>query len=318
MNKQQRFLLIIGGLLAVGAVALWPLRAAANVTLISFTATPVSGQPKIDVAWATATQYDTVGFFIVRSDTADGDYTRVSDWIERMGDDLTGWEYGPWTDTDVVLGRTYWYKLEELTTRQESLFYGPVTATIGAAPTIIPPTATFTPTSTRTPTAKPSPIASATTAPDSKAQTSTSTGAVATPRGVAGATITPLPKSPAQSTSAAAPLPAATTVAQVFEAQSPPQPAPTAVPSLPDAAAAPGAAQSDRAVLAGQTAQVPDPTLVPPDAVSAVEAPAVVVTEAAPSGLASSDFNNTAVLLLVGAACLFLGIAFFILRQARQ
>ena len=71
-------------------------------------------------------------------------------------------------------------------------------------------------------------------------------------------------------------------------------------------------------MLAEQAAQSPDPTLVPPDVVPAVEAPAVVVTEAAPSESSATSPDNTSILLLVGAACLFLGIAFFILRQARQ
>jgi hypothetical protein len=64
-------------------------------------------------------------------------------------------------------------------------------------------------------------------------------------------------------------------------------------------------------------AQGPVPTLVPADAVPAVVAPVVIATEAAPSS-APANTTNSGALVLIVAAVLFLGLAFVILRQARQ
>jgi hypothetical protein len=322
MNKQQRYLILIG-FLAISVLAGWPPAARANVTLVSFTAMSVPPAPEIYVQWETATQLDTVGFFVTRSDSKTGEYTRVSDYIEREGDDLTGWKYDPWIDEDVVLGRTYWYKLEELTTNQSSLFYGPISAVAGALPTA---TATLTPTPTRTPTRTPTatPTATPTGAPSEPATNPTaSTGnpVVATPRAVSAATVTPRPDTTGGSAAPATIAPVANAPAEV-QTQSQPQAQPpaemTSVPSAPDAAVSGGAPAAAEAAPSAAVSQAPDPTLAPPDAVPAVSAPAVVVTEAAPATSTAPTSSNTPVLLLVGAAFVFLGIAFFILRQGRS
>jgi hypothetical protein len=316
MSKQQRFLILMG-LLALSLLAGWPPAARANVTLVSFTAVSVPPAPEIYVQWETATQLATVGFFVTRSDSATGEYARVSDYIEREGDDLTGWKYDPWIDEDVVLGSTYWYKLEELTTNQSSLFYGPISAVAGALPT-----ATSTPTPTRTPTR--TPTATPTDAPAEPATNptaSTGTTAIATPRAVSAATVTPRPDTTGGSAAPATTAPAANAPAEV-QTQGQPQAQPPSevngVPSVPpDSAVSSAPLPAAEAPSVAEVAQAPDPTLVPPDAVPAVSAPAVVVTETAPAATTAETSSNTPVLLLVGAAFVFLGIAFFILRQVR-
>jgi hypothetical protein len=108
-----------------------------NVTLISFTATSLPGQPEIYVEWETATQFGTLGFFVVRSNFAQGTYARVSDFIPREGDDLTGAQYD-WIDETTVLSQTYFYRLEEINTDQISVFYGPIVATAGSPTPLLP------------------------------------------------------------------------------------------------------------------------------------------------------------------------------------
>ena len=321
MIKQHRFLLFICGFVILMASALWPAsslpRAYANVTLVRFTArSPLVGQPEIYVEWETATQVGTVGFFVTRSDSATGTFTRVSEFIPREGDDLTGWVYDPWIDEDTILGNTYWYKLEEITNSQDSEFYGPIAAVAGV-PATVTPTATHTPTATptRTRTFTPSPTATPTTrsnaTPVAASTTSSSSAVVVTPRVVAGATVTPRPTSLRGSSN---PTVAATPQTSVVDSPQQPQTVATSVPSAPDGAAV---TVAPPAPAAAEVAQVADPTLVPADAAPAIVAPVVVVTEAPPAP-AAADSANSPALLLIAAAFLFLGIAFVILRQARS
>ncbi len=63
--------------------------------------------------------------------------------------------------------------------------------------------------------------------------------------------------------------------------------------------------------------QAPVPTLAPTDAVPAEVEPIVIATDAAPT-TATAGSTNTVALLLIGAAFLFLGLAFIILRRVRS
>jgi hypothetical protein len=317
MIKRHPLLFILGGFMLIGALALWPGRwsppAYANVTLVSFTANCLLGQPEVYLEWETATEFDTVGFFIVRSDSATGTFTRISDFIPHEGDTIVGAQYD-YVDENVVLGNTYWYKLEELTTNQESEFYGPLSAVSGVPATDTPtPTRTSTATATRTPTSTPTRTPTATPTTKSAATTASSGGSVATPRLVTGATVTPRPTSSGSSTSTPVSAATATRSPTVIEPQQPTAAA-TSMPSVVDAATAPTAAPGTAEAYA---AQAPAPTLAPTDAAPAVVAPIVIATEAAPSTVAAGSSNSAALILIV-AAVLFLGLAFVILRQARS
>jgi len=124
----------------------------AAVTLTSFTAT-VEGQAVV-LRWETASEVNMLGFYIWRSTSEGGDYSRISGLIPAEGE-IVGASY-QFTDANVELGQTYFYKLEAMETNGSSEFYGPVSVSLSPPPT---PTPTFTPTPlpTLTPTPTPSP-----------------------------------------------------------------------------------------------------------------------------------------------------------------
>jgi hypothetical protein len=169
--------------------------ARASVTLISFTAT---GEPdQVVVEWETGSESDNSGFFVWRSTTENGTYNRVSDFFVSQGNSLVGAVY-LWIDDEIVNNTTYWYKLESIDLSQNSLFYGPESATPGVQqPT---GTLTLTPTSTQ-----PSPTATST---DPANQTGTPT---ATATNIIDPTITrtalPVTAAPTRTPSGAYPAP---------------------------------------------------------------------------------------------------------------
>ncbi len=322
MIKRHRLLLLICGFIFAAGLAhhsgprVSPVYA--NVTLRSFTATSTSGQPEVSVDWETATQFGTLGFYILRSDSATGPWARVSDFIYSTGDDLTGGQY-QWLDTTTALNHFYSYKLEEITPNQ-SEFYGPITVIAGVLATNTPtPTRTRTPTATSTPTRTPTSTATPTETEVVDPPATPRSRTVVTPRVATGATITPRPPSasgssgPAEFTATPA-VAVSTTDLQLLT------PAVTAAPSLSTAPLA--AANVSPLPTAANVAQAPAPTLAPTEAGPAViapgvVAPAVVVTEAAPLA-ASANSSPGGALMLIIAAMLFLSLAFVILRQARQ
>jgi hypothetical protein len=318
MIKQRRLLLVICGFIFVTALALWPgwwpPAAYANVTLLSFTAITLPEQPEIYVEWETATELDTIGFFIARSDSFDGPFTRLGDFIPHEDDTgLVGAQYF-YLDEDTVLNRTYYYRLEVVNTDQSVDYYGPISATAGvlASDTATP---TRTPTTTRTPTITPSPATTATTQPATEVTNPTEPSSVAntpTLNVVSGATVTPRPTSASGSSDLVAFTATPTLLPDQVDSQQP-QSAVTSVPSIPDTSTVVTAVPP----TAGDVAQAPAPTLVPTDAVPAIAAPVVIATEAAPSPAATSSTQSGA-LMLIAAAILFLGLAFVILRQVRQ
>jgi len=137
--------------------------------------------------WETATEIDTSGFYVRRSASENGTYTRLPasspQFISATGDSLTG-DYYYIVDQDVVDGTGYWYQLEIIDTNSQSTLINPpiqvvagvfatepssqtgtatstaTTASRGSNPTpIVNPTSTFVPTRTRTPPVLPYPIA---------------------------------------------------------------------------------------------------------------------------------------------------------------
>jgi len=131
----------------------------AAVTLVYFRAIGQQGSVVLD--WETATEIDHAGFIVNRSQQQSSNYQRISEFIVAKGDPLLGARY-IYTDTNVVIGEGYWYKLESIDIRQNSDFYEPPvfiipgTSTPATATTSGQPTATKTATPpfalTRTPT----------------------------------------------------------------------------------------------------------------------------------------------------------------------
>ncbi len=311
MIKPHRLPLIICSLILVAVLVFWPgqwLRhAAANVTLVSFTANTAPGQPGIDIQWTTATEFNTVGFYVRRSDNVTGPFVRLFSMpIPSQGDELRGSEYS-WPDNTTVLGQTYFYQLEEITTDQRSEFYGPITVTAGVSGPVTP-----TPAASLTPTVTPTASQSA----HSTTSTTFSNNVVITPRVATGATTTPLHDSSGSLSSSQAPM-AVPISTQPDTAIRPVASFATAMPPVVDAVTAATVAPSPLVVPNSSQPQAPVPTLAPTDAVPAEVEPIVIATDAAPT-TATAGSTNTVALLLIGAAFLFLGLAFIILRRVRS
>jgi hypothetical protein len=97
------------------------------VTLQSFTAAPQADGTLV-VAWETATELNTAGFYLYRSsDGQRGSADRVTpEIIFAEGSGLIGARY-TWTDRDVQPGTTYTYWLQEVETGGATNEYGPAT-----------------------------------------------------------------------------------------------------------------------------------------------------------------------------------------------
>lgn len=80
------------------------------VVLSSFTAKTEGG--KVILVWRTEAEIDNVGFAIYRSDTKDGDYTRIT-FVPGAEDSETSNDY-QFTDEHVQPGHTYYYYLEDV------------------------------------------------------------------------------------------------------------------------------------------------------------------------------------------------------------
>lgn len=130
----------------ISAITLRSVKAA--IELVSFEATLENGEVYLE--WETASEIDLKGFYIVRSFSPDGSYTRISNLIYGEGD-IIGATYS-FTDTDITPNINYYYKLEDVDTSNISSFHGPVV--VGPAtptPSLTPSSTPETPTITNTP-----------------------------------------------------------------------------------------------------------------------------------------------------------------------
>ena len=148
----RRKLFWISLVLLLGAVSLLaarPPRATANITLMSFTATSLSGQPKVFVKWETATEIDVAGFYVQRSLTNQAaSFANVSPFVPAEGDSLTGAVYD-WLDDTTTLNTAYYYRLLAIHTdaTKQPTAYDPVwvMAGVAATPTPTPPSLIYLP-----------------------------------------------------------------------------------------------------------------------------------------------------------------------------
>lgn len=82
--------------------------------------------PQVVVEWSTATELDTIGYNLYRSETADGEYLQVNpQLIPASTDPLTGGEY-EYLDLAVQAGRRYYYLLEDLDAAGNTTRHGPI------------------------------------------------------------------------------------------------------------------------------------------------------------------------------------------------
>ncbi len=96
------------------------------VTLSSFTALPGDGQ--IVLRWITESEIDNLGFNVYRSLKEDGEYRRINgDLIRGAGSSAMRSEYS-FTDVRLTNGRTYCYKLEDVSFDGKHTLHGPIQA----------------------------------------------------------------------------------------------------------------------------------------------------------------------------------------------
>ena len=102
MNQSNRSFLISAGLLTFTGIFL------VGYAVFSYLNTSVV------ITWQTATEFDTAGYTLYRSESPEGPYERITaELILASPDPLTGGDYS-FTDTDVQPGKTYFYQLEEV------------------------------------------------------------------------------------------------------------------------------------------------------------------------------------------------------------
>jgi len=65
------------------------------------------------IQWETASEIDTSGFIIKRSETKDGIYTQLSDLIDAKGSSIAGKAY-EYEDDQIDVGKNYFYQLVEI------------------------------------------------------------------------------------------------------------------------------------------------------------------------------------------------------------
>ncbi len=88
----------------------------------------------VTVEWSTATELNTAGFNLYRADTESGPFQKVNtDLIPASPDPLVGGTYA-FTDTGVMAGRTYYYRLEDVETSGAATAQGIVQVTAEASP----------------------------------------------------------------------------------------------------------------------------------------------------------------------------------------
>ena len=107
-----------------------------SIDLASFDAVPTASG--IALKWTTGTEIDNAGFNLWRSDTAGGDYSRITaSIIPAEGNSFTGASYA-YEDFDVVKGQTYNYKLQDVDRSGISAFHGPVSTSAGGLSLVSP------------------------------------------------------------------------------------------------------------------------------------------------------------------------------------
>jgi hypothetical protein len=113
--------MVVAGRLVIVTVALfliWPLMAAAQE--------PTPPASVVIVEWTTESEVDTAGFNIYRSESAEGPYIKINpELIPSSPDPILGGKY-VYTDTNVVAGRTYYYKLEDVELGGTTTMHGPI------------------------------------------------------------------------------------------------------------------------------------------------------------------------------------------------
>lgn len=118
MTKPSFTVLVIVVIVSLGLVAAWSFLTACQ--------SGISDSPVVLVEWTTESEIDTAGFNVYRSESSDGPYVKVNAaLIPGSSDPLLGSKY-VYTDTNVVAGHTYYYKLEDVELDGTTTLHGPI------------------------------------------------------------------------------------------------------------------------------------------------------------------------------------------------
>ncbi|MCK4271587.1 T9SS type A sorting domain-containing protein [bacterium] len=97
------------------------------VALSSFTATGRGGA--IEVSWTSQTEVNALAYHLLRGDQADGQFTEIAH-LDAAGNSETPRDYR-FVDSDIIDGRTYYYKLADEDYEGNMTYHGPVFASAG-------------------------------------------------------------------------------------------------------------------------------------------------------------------------------------------
>ena len=116
MTKPSFTLLAV--IVSLGLVAGWSLLTACRGG--------VADSSVVLVEWTTESEVNTAGFNVYRSENAEGPYIQVNrELIPSSPDPILGGRY-VYTDTNVVAGQTYYYKLEDVELDGAATLHGPI------------------------------------------------------------------------------------------------------------------------------------------------------------------------------------------------
>ena len=116
MTKPSFTLLVV--IVSLGLVAGWSLLTACRGG--------IADSSVVIVEWTTESEVNTAGFNVYRSESAEGPYIQVNrELIPASPDPILGGHY-VYTDTNVVAGQTYYYKLEDVELDGTTTLHGPI------------------------------------------------------------------------------------------------------------------------------------------------------------------------------------------------
>ena len=87
----------------------------------------ISGNGRISLEWTASDTQDR--FHLLRSDEEEGEFKHINEGIIMVPDELTERAGFRYTDTNLINGKTYYYKLERITERGKTMVIGPIPVT---------------------------------------------------------------------------------------------------------------------------------------------------------------------------------------------
>lgn len=113
-NTNRKFFQLMSGLVLLAAV------------ILAYQAWLAAKQPKVVIEWSTASELDTAGYFLYRSEKPGGPFDRLNqNLIPASNDPLVGGSYS-YEDSGVQAGKTYFYQLEDIELDGSKSIHGPI------------------------------------------------------------------------------------------------------------------------------------------------------------------------------------------------